>query len=595
MFGVEQAIASRRQLLPLAISSALFLAALLALAQSYLQLTRSGYPYEGWDEIATSNNAVVFDSPVRHRVYAYGSLDTFFHVVAQFSFDRLTPTGKTTLRHSYSNNVLPSLENPLLVHGDKTWAGTDYGYFRGLNYRDSIFIARELYVYAVLALCCVLAGLSICFFGTLAPPLLFCTLFLLTTPLFVGQARQALPNAVSCLLTTTIFLTALAGVLQARPRLFVIAAVLFPLALNMKIDVAMLGLFLAASYAAALFLAGATLRSSAALSGKLLAIFLAVFIASRPGLLFDPAAEWAIQRDTLAALSVGKRDWGLNLSVFLKGLDDSCGLGIATTVMILFFTLLAMQEGLSTARKRLVAALTLLALAILWAGPILTAVNPYPRYFLNGAGVFSVVAGFTIVLGLSQKRLAARGIALLLLVALCGVSLVRLLQIREDGSTLAQALAGTQGLDPKHTRNRASLEMVRLIRQGKYAPEVLVDQHSYTDLGVFARNGIKATYLNVYNYQDILRELSRPTLVLYVTATGYQANDPRWNRNTRWSKRTVDWAGYTAALESLPRLLEIKGTVMDSLSIAPVMPTDGVVVAEVGTAKGSSPPSQPPR
>lgn len=580
--------------LPLAISGALALAAVVVAAHAYLLLSQRGYPYEAWDEIATSNYAAALDSPGRYRVYAYGSLDTFLHVLAQAAFERFTDTGKTTVRHSYSNNVPPSLDNPFLVHAEKTWAGTDYGYFRGLNYRDAIFIARDIYVVAILALGCALGGLAIYLFGAQAPPLLFASLLLITTPLFAEQAPQAVPSAISCLLASALFLAALAGVMQARPRLFALAAILFALALNMKIDVALLGIFLVAAYAAALFLAGASLRSSAALSGKLLAIFLLVLVIGRPGIVFNLADELAIQHGTLSILSSSDNMFHQNFPIFARFLDEglwslkgrglpaSWGLGVVAAALALFLLLLAMQRDFSPAKKLLVGALPLLALAILWAVPILVATKLYPRYFINGAGVFAVIIGLSIVLALRQPRTGPRWVGFMLLAAVCGVSLLRLLEVHESGRTLAAALSRAEGLDPVHSRNRASLEMVRWIRQGKYPPEVLVDQHSYTELGVFARNGIKATYVNLYNYEEILRQVSKPTLVLYVPASGYRAEDRRWNENRRWSKRPINWAGYAAALEKLPKLMAITGNVMDSMAIAPVNAFDGVVVAEAG-------------
>jgi hypothetical protein len=571
----------RKHRLPLAISGALALAALVLLAQAFLQLSQRGYPYEAWDEIATSNIAAVRDGPARYRVYAYGSLDTSIHELAQYFSARFTATGRSTVRHSFSNNVPSSLDNPSLMQGPKTWAGLEYNYFRGLNYRDSIFIARTVYVAAVLALCGILGALAIYFFGTLAPPLLFSSLLLMTAPPFVAQAPQALPNAINCLLVAAMFLAAMAAVMQARPRLFVAAAILFPLALNMKIDVALFGIFLAAAYAASLHLAGASLRASAVLSGKLLAVFLVVFAISRPGILFNPSDEWAIQRNTLAILSSSENMLQLNFSIFRKFLEEGFFSMAAMTIgPALFLLLLAMQRDYAPRKKLLIGVLALLALAILWAGPVLMAAKLYPRYFLNGAGVFTVILGLAIVLGLRQPGTLPRILGFALLAVVCGITLARLMEVHDSGRNLAEAHARTEGLDPAYSRNRASLEVVRLIRQGKYPPEVLVDQHSYTDLGIFAKNGIKPTYVNARNFEDIFRGIAKPTLLLYAPANGYPPQD------RRWFATTVNWEGYVAALQRLPKLAEIAGNVMDTLSYAPVHPDDGIVIAEAGGSQG---------
>lgn len=593
-----------KTLLPRALPVACALVALAILVHAYLLLALRGYPYEAWDEIPASNVAAVLDFSERNRVYTYGSLDTALHALSQFAVSHFTASGRTLVRHSFSNAVLPSLDNPDLAQGEKTWAGPDYAWFRGFNSRDSIFVARELYAAVIFALGCLLGGLAIWLLGAQAPPLLVSTLFLLATPLFVGQACQAVPNAINCLLVTASFLVAIVAVLQARPRMFAVAAILFPLALNMKIDVAPFGLFLAAAYAATLFLAQASLRAAMVLSAKLLAIFALAFVASRPGMLVDPAGELSGQMRMFSILAPEVGTPELRFAVFQKTLDDFVfsvmgsglpapwGLVIASAAVALFLWLLAMQNDLSPARRRWAGLLVLLALAILWATPILTAVKPYPRYFLNGAGVVSVLLGLSTVFALRRGNVARRRAGLALAAVLGGVALANVADAYARGRKLAEALARNEGLDPAYSRNRASLEMVRWIRQGRYLPEVLVDQHSYTDLGVFANNGIKATYVNVLNYAQVLRDVSRPTLVLYVPASGYRRQDPRWAENRRWRSRDVDWTGYEAALGSLRKRLELRGGIMDSFSIAPVDPLDGVVVAEAGAKR---PPSSAPR
>lgn len=590
--------------LPQAIPVTCALVALAFVVHAYLLLALRGYPYEAWDEIPASNAAAVLDFQQRNRVYTYGSLDTALHSLAQFATSHFTAVGRTSVRHSFSNAVLPSLDNPDLAQGEKTWAGPDYAWFRGFNDRDSIFVARDLYVIVIFALCCLVGGLAIRCLGAQAPPLLVSTLFLLTTPLFAGQACQAVPNANNCLLVTAMFLVAIMAVLQARPRMFAIAAILFPLALNMKVDVAPFGLFLAAAYAATLFLAQTSPRAAAVLSAKLFAISALAFVASRPGILVDPAGEWSAQLRIFSILAPDAGTVELRFAVFRKTLDEGVfsvmgfglpspwGLAIANTAVTLFLWLLALQNDLPPARRRLAGLLVLIALAILWATPILTAVKPYPRYFLNGAGVASVLLGLSITFALRQRSLALRRAGLALFAVLGGVALANLLDTHGKGRDLADALSHNEGLDPAYSRNRASLEMVRWIRQGRYPPEVLVDQHSYTDLGVFAKNGIKATYVNVLNYAELLRDVSKPTLVLYVPASGYRREDRRWAENRRWRSRDVDWTGYEAALANLKKRMEIGGGIMDSFSIAPVNPLDGVIVAE---AEATRAPSSPPR
>jgi hypothetical protein len=86
------------------IATALFL---IIVAQAIAQwwTVAENRPYEGWDEIATFNNASVVTGPTVGRTYRYGSMDTFLQILGITLYGAFDPEGPSYQHIRYSNNV----------------------------------------------------------------------------------------------------------------------------------------------------------------------------------------------------------------------------------------------------------------------------------------------------------------------------------------------------------------------------------------------------------------------------------------------------------------------------------------------------------
>lgn len=131
----------------------------------------------------------------------------------------------------------------------------------------------------------------------------------------------------------------------------------------------------------------------------------------------------------------------------------------------------------------------------------------------------------------------------------------------ESYSTLA-------GLDPAHSRNRLSFQAVQQIMRGGYEREILVDQHSYTDLRFFWINNIRTRYINMLNYETVFDAIKdgKRRLIFFAPADGGGGED------------LIKYNKYRDFLMKFPAVAKIPGHRMSTLNPAPVVPTDEVVL-----------------
>jgi hypothetical protein len=114
-------------------------------ASMALRLAARDKPYEGWDEIATYNNARVVSGPHVAFSLRYGSLDTFLQILATQYFLLFDPVGPGEDHYAVSNNYLSSFPDRHVEFGGMA-ATFSYAYFRGLDDHQPIFLSRQIHV-----------------------------------------------------------------------------------------------------------------------------------------------------------------------------------------------------------------------------------------------------------------------------------------------------------------------------------------------------------------------------------------------------------------------------------------------------------------
>jgi hypothetical protein len=543
-----------------------------------------GYPFEQWDEIGSSNNATVLAEPETLRVYSYGSLDTLIHLSSHFYYKQFDHVGRRTLRHSYSNNVLESIEDPFLPHKPRSWDGLDYNYFRGLGDRKPVFIAREIYFCLVYTLVVALTiAIVFCYRSNPLPIILGFSLFLGST-LFVEQSALALPNAVNSLLALSVCICIERALSNRNSNYLLVAAGIFACALNFKIDALLLGPPIVLAFAVTALrevssrpdrMVG-SLRLACLSALKCCVVFGAVLIATKPSLIYRPIAEFQLQWRTLHPLTSSTTPTDGNWKILLNYIKNAlsipqnfCGpwaLGIAT-IMTLSYRLRATKKSPSIPSKSHLIAYGIVILSAAWLilVPTFTATQTvYLRYFLSG----SAVATFALGLTMQQFSVATRGIVrgvsyvIFLLAALFSIS--NLQNIYQEAASAEKARAALRGLEPYHNRNKAAFELVQQIRRGKLSRTVLVDQHAYFDLRFLLERNLDVRYINIFNYERVLSDITmkrspdlRPIGIMFVNADG-------------------GWSGVPGQ-----RFLNYFATIMSTLDPSPPSPGVNVQIVKV--------------
>jgi hypothetical protein len=211
--------------------------------------------------------------------------------------------------------------------------------------------------------------------------------------------------------------------------------------------------------------------------------------------------------------------------------------------------------------------------------PMFFAFQAYGRYFLSGSAVVMISVGYACRY-LWQENL--RFGRLLAALALCVCGFCCLNQAKEVGG--GADLIGSRiqdGLDQTVTRNQAVLEMIKLIKSGKYCNQVVIDQHSYTDVHAFLEKGISVVLINLFNYQQQLKKVEtadKPTLALY--APGKSEASESWEG--KWSSEEKSgYEAYLKCLSGFKTVVQFGDEPMLLLDWAPVNPCDKVLICQI--------------
>ena len=185
-------------------------------ASMALRLAARDKPYEGWDEIATYNNARVVSGPHVGFSLRYGSLDTFLQILATQYFLLFDPVGPGEDHYAVSNNYLSSFTDRHVEFGGMA-ATFSYAYFRGLDDHQPIFLSRQIHVVVTYGVALLIGTLAFYYLGLDALLLLLPLCCLTVNTDMAAQVSAALPNALNAVIA---FSVTLRGFLARAWRIF---------------------------------------------------------------------------------------------------------------------------------------------------------------------------------------------------------------------------------------------------------------------------------------------------------------------------------------------------------------------------------------
>jgi hypothetical protein len=543
--------------------------------------TKISYPYEDWDEIGTFNNSRVLAEPESYRSYRYGSLDTARFIIARLYYETFDPIGKTSRVVTFSNNRPESLDDPhfpkrAAAHPPRTH-GPDYAYYRGVNDRQPIFIARELYAVSVVAAHVLLVFTLLYFLRSRAGLLLLLPLVLYTNIYFFGEAALARGNAFNAISALGVFLFLFIWLTERRSAALYAACCAVALGTAHKFD------FLFYSLPVALAAIGGAIsdekpvRALFRTAGACLLAFLLPLLVFWPLLLVNPNAELKLQFDTLRNLGTITRPWSVRANEFATFSAhtfrmnpekwsvlwrNAIPLVLVGAIPFLFLSCTQLSR-----RVRIVLVVTALSAPLHWAYIYSSSWSIVPRYLLTSLA-FSVGA-LTCFLHLwtasgVRWRQAASGVLLLTL----SLGAYKLYLDRKFATTeiVRASLRAGDGLWQNHSRNQAVVHAATLALSGEYSKTVLVDQHSYTDLRYFWLKELEPIYINAGNLRQVLSGLedSKPHLIVFTPADPKPSG--RWANVTQEDPEfTASYQIYRTAIEELPLLREFGSTTMQLL------------------------------
>lgn len=578
---------------------------LLVLQYALLEpLLWKGYPYEGWDEGAVYNNARVQKTPESFYTFRYGSFSSFSMLAAAAWYELYDDIGASTTHHLYSNYLPESLSDPYLTYkgSDRTYGkGLAYNYMRGMTDRYPIFLGRHLYLaWAYLTLAAVVAGAA-ALLGWRALGVAVAALWLSTSPVYLEQSLQGLPNAQNASVVFGIVVFSVLSIWKNSLPSLLAACAFFAMGLNLKADILPVAAPLGLAWLCFLIeTKGRVARLRTVVFSGLSAF--AAFWATRPDFFYN----WfylKILLHNLRVMAAGKASLAEKIRFGAEAYSGSL-LGFsaggwwvwaifAVGVLVVALVVGVAVAGLRGRRAGAGVGLVVAAYpAFLAALPIYKANFLRPRYLLNGMASLSALLGLGIA-ALWNCQGTGRRVAVGLVVVLLLVFGFRLAEARREAVAFRSSMI--EGLDPSHSRNRATAEALRLLETGRYKGPLLIDQHSYIDLRPFLIRGIDVRWIQSGNWRDGLASLPEGSrcLVLHTPGELTTANSLPHQPDMRWYD---SYPPFAAFMKSLPVLHREGDSPMPLLSIAPVGAQDEVLIQEYisGYPSATASPSPSP-
>jgi len=567
-------------------------------ASMTLRLVVADKPYEsGFDEVNTYNNARVVSGPYMAFCLRYGSLDTFLQVLATQYFLLFDADGPGVDHYAVSNNYLASVTNRHVEFDGMAGATFSYSYFRGLDDHEPIFLSRRIHLFVTYGLVLLIGALAFYYLGLEAMLLLLPLCCLTVNTDMAAQTSMALPNAINSVITFSVTLLGFLAVSQRRESCLYIAAALVAIAVNMKIDAILLGGVLGLAILVSGRRAGrAGTRRQVLLSAG---IFALVYAVTNPQVLMDPV--FVVSRlmppsyDAPLGLGASARQNLSVLRLFLETnlvpqkISDTPAGRISIGVVALALSSLVLvhrRRGTDLGALAIPAA----ALLVLWLCPLLIIITFYSRYYLNGLGALYALIGAVLVLTWRLRTTAGRAWVLTIL-ALLLAQYGALITAQAAAAGRVEAKTFYIGIGERrdrfahgYSRNEIERRAIEAWESGAFNRTILVDQHGYFDLRMLRLAGMRPVYINLFNYEEVLRGLDRSVDYLLLLSPGSYATDPSWWSPwmSLWSPETARrYDAYRARLDAFPVREEIAGPPQRLLSAWPVAPDDHMVLAVI--------------
>ena len=574
--------------------------ALVLIAQGAFEFFRTdaGRPYENADELGTYNTARTPPAPGADLVFSYGSIGQFLQWAAMKYYDNFDPVGKTHHFIAYSNNVDESLEDPSIAGSARTWpwTGVDYFDFRGLADRTPVFLSRKLHLAVTWLIAFAIGCLAIGLYDLRAVTLIVPLLALMSGPEFSFQATQSLPNAPAAMLAFACALCALIYLDREKVVYLILSTAAGAVATNFKIDAVLLGSAPALAILLEWLRRGWRPAFYAAAAAAVTAV--AVALATRPSLLPNPLADLrhqlammnynmgpTINADILSWPNIDSRvrvfARFLAPNAILGGVGAPAALLIVCVLFIAFFVFVWRTTG---QQRFTVAAGAVVALGV-WAYAVLL----YPfldgRYFLNGLAVCYATLGMFLLYYLDSDKRLLRNVSVLLFAAVCVQYIANFSLNADDSWNTLRANGNSMGLDPRHSRNIASLSALKMMQEHGPNAVLLIDQHAYFDLRLFWLHHIEPRYINMFNADQVLGALdpAKTYIVLFSQGT----TDPQGLFHPAWvghwpPKQQMLYAHFQQLLDRLPVAQHFGDHLQKLLDPGPVNPTDEISIAVIG-------------
>ncbi|MEO8595863.1 MAG: hypothetical protein ABI759_21260 [Candidatus Solibacter sp.] len=404
----------------------------------------------------------------------------------------------------------------------------------------------------------------------------------------------ALPNAICTLLAFLIFILCQTAICRCRTSLLYGAAALLAVGMNHKMDFLMLAKPIAIAAVQMKWSPCAVPPKFLPLAGRMVLCFSTVLLATQPYLLTSPLREFAMQYTFLAErqgavnlpLNLAKL-WhflGMSLSLTPGGEPVGSHLVIAgvVTLLVLIAVLPALGgHGLSRSQRVGCAALVLASMGALWAVPVRTSADLYPRYFLNGWGVLLAGTGCGHCIALANMNHARTRFVLACLAIVSSVPVIyaRFDHIRQTDAAIWERLDPTFHLDTGLSRNAATLELVKSAASPDFSKTVLIDQHAYLDIRAFILAGLHPVYINANDYEAKLHGLPPGRYLTLFTKGTWDVN-PKWQGS--WPEELqARYQAYLAMLSQQPVVWRRDGPVAGLLEWYPPQAGDNMTLAIV--------------
>jgi hypothetical protein len=550
-------------------------------------------PYEGWDEGMAYTEASHLSSVQHYQNATYGSIEEFKFRVANFIYKHFDPIGKTLSPRRWTNNLLASYLRPSAIFDSPDFDATAS---RGILDRRPFLIARFINLIGGL----ILAAVLCCFWlARYRYPALFLILPLLWFLVSFGYLQETIevtPNGWNALLAIIVFVCLTDVIERRRPLRLYISAVLLGFGANSKIDFLFLGGPIFVTWIVADWEARSGLRRWVKPALLCAFLFLATLILTNPRLLYALPLAIAEQARLLQGVRSEAVDSGapsLNynyVTLFREFLAQCVGapwnvaklhsLSVAAAIGICgFFPVsIVFSSDLDTRKKWSLLVVLSSFYVLLWVVPLLSVGDAHDRYFLSGTAIAMISLGYGCLYFWRENSWLRRVLALLVICSCAVLYLGRLRDVGWQGIKIEEQLA--DGLDRTMSRNQAVLKIIQLIESGNYSKQVIVDQHSYTDIRSFLEKGIPVTLVNVFNFQSELekfRDANKPTLGLYVPGKGMgsAAWEGKWN-----DQDSALYDRYIKYLSGFETLAKFGSNPMFLLDWGPVDPNDEVVIFE---------------